>query len=148
MIGSKFLSPKIWIVAACVLGGLGVIMGAFGSHAIPKYLDNYEPGLTAEEKVDKENAFEIGVRYQIYHALALFALGILALYQDHAAYRAAGVLMVVGSLCFSGGLYLVALTEVPRFVHLIVPLGGSILILGWLAMIPGGLALRDRPVTQ
>ena len=59
------LSPKIWIVAACVLGGLGVIMGAFGSHMIPRYLENYEPALTSEQTVDRENAFEIGVRYQI-----------------------------------------------------------------------------------
>lgn len=138
------LRPKTWIIVACILGGLGVVMGAFGSHLLPSFLEGYD--YTAEARAKRIDAFEIGVRYEIYHALALLAVGLLSLHRDHLGYRVAGLLMILGSLLFSGGLFVYALSPLNAAVH-IVPIGGVMLICGWLAMIPGGLAL-DRPRSQ
>ena len=114
-----------WLVAGAVLGGLGVILGAFGAHGLKTRV---EPALL--------EVFETGVRYQMYHALALLAVGLAGAQRTNSWLGAAGWLFVVGIAVFSGSLYLMTLTGA-RWLGAITPLGGVALILGWVALAIG-----------
>lgn len=112
----------IWIVLGAFTGGLSVVLGAFGAHA-----------LKAKLSPDALAVFETGVRYQMYHALALIAVGLIAIKIDHAALKVSGGSLFTGMLLFSGSLYGVALLEM-RWLGMIAPIGGLLLIIGWFAM--------------
>jgi uncharacterized membrane protein YgdD (TMEM256/DUF423 family) len=113
----RFLS----IGAASAL--LAVAAGAFGAHALRSRL---EPASLA--------IFEIGARYQMYHAIGLIAVAFAAS-QWPAARTAvwAGWLFVAGTILFSGSLYLLALTGL-RWLGAVAPLGGLAFMLGWLCL--------------
>ncbi len=101
-------------------GGLGVALGAFGAHA-----------LRARLTPDALATFETGVRYQMYHALALLAVTyIVTRWAGSALPSLAGWLFVAGILLFSGSLYLLALTGV-RWLGAVTPFGGLAFIAGW-----------------
>jgi len=72
--------------------------------------------------------FEVGVRYQMYHAFALIATGWVISRWPASLANTAGILFIVGTLLFSGSLYLLSLTGI-RWLGAITPLGG----LAWLA---------------
>ena len=97
----------------------GVMLGAFGAHAL-------KGRLSPEDLV----TFETGVRYQMYHALALFAVAWAATRWPSGATTSAGWLFVVGIVVFSGSLYLLVLTG-HRWLGAVTPLGGLAMILGW-----------------
>ena len=108
------------LLLAAALGGLsGVALGAFGSHGLRGSL---APGLLA--------AWETGVRYQLFHSLALLALALAPAADQHKAVRAAGWALAAGILVFSGSLYLLALTGV-GWLGAVAPLGGLSLMAGW-----------------
>jgi uncharacterized membrane protein YgdD (TMEM256/DUF423 family) len=109
-----------WLAAAGALFGLsGVAAGAFGAHAAKAWI--------AAERL---GVFETAVRYQVLHALALFACAwVLQSWPGRAAW-AAGACFVGGTVLFSGSLYLLALLGEPRF-GVITPLGGVGLLAGW-----------------
>jgi len=92
---------------------LAVALGAFGAH-----------GLRARLSPDMLAAFEVGVRYHMYHALALRAVDWAARRWPGGAVHAAGRLFVAGMVVFSGSLYLLALTG-QRWLGAITPLGGA-----------------------
>ncbi len=96
-----------------------VAAGAFGAHALR--------GRVAPELLA---AFETGSRYQMVHALALFALAWWHSRAPSRAARAAGWLFVAGSLLFAGSLYALTLTGM-RWLGAITPVGGVMLLLGW-----------------
>ncbi|HVL59722.1 MAG TPA: DUF423 domain-containing protein [Burkholderiaceae bacterium] len=98
---------------------LGVAAGAFGAHALRARLG---PEMLA--------VFEIGVRCQMYHALALLAIALAAARWPHAGWTVAGWLFVAGTIVFSGSLYLLATTGT-RWLGAITPLGGAALLAGW-----------------
>ena len=102
---------------------IAVAAGAFGAHALRTRL---EPASLA--------VFETAARYQMYHALALVAVG-FALSQWPASRSAvwAGWLFVAGTILFSGSLYLLALSGI-RWLGAITPLGGVAFMLGWLCL--------------
>ncbi len=95
------------------LGGLGVALGAFGAHALR--------GSLSESAL---NTFEIGVRYQMYHALALLALG------GQPQQRRAPLWLLSGTAVFSGSLYALALSGV-KPLGAITPIGGVLQLVGW-----------------
>lgn len=112
-----------FLFLASLAGGLAVMLGAFGAHGLKGKLD---PALL--------EVFDVGVRYHMYHALAL--LGLAALLSRRPAerlLRAAGWLFLAGMALFSGSLYLLALTGL-RAVGIITPVGGLVLIVGWLSI--------------
>ena len=111
-----------WLVVGAVAGGLGVMLGAFGAH-----------GLKTRVPAELLAVFETGVRYQMYHALALVAVGLLALRAPSGWLTAAGWLFLVGIAIFSGTLYLMTFTGA-RWLGAITPLGGLSLIAGWFAL--------------
>lgn len=116
------MNPK-WLAAGAVAGALGVALGAFGAHA-----------LKARVGADMLMVFETGVRYQMYHALALLAVAFAAGRLQSGWVDAAGWLFVAGIVVFSGSLYLMTLTGA-RWLGAITPIGGLCFILGWLALV-------------
>lgn len=102
---------------AAILAGLAVAFGAFGAHGLKGRLD---PELLA--------IFEVGVRYQMYHALGILAAAALA---PERLKLIAG-LFGAGIVLFSGSLYLLAVTDV-RWLGAITPFGGLCFLAGWAA---------------
>lgn len=133
------MSGGFWIRAGAVLAGLGVIAGAFGAHYLRERLQ-LEP-----RQLD---SFETGVRYQLIHALALLVVGLLALHTGRAggSLATAGWLFLLGTVLFSGSIYLLALGVGPRAVlGPTTPIGGSLLIIGWFVLASSSLAGRLAP---
>jgi uncharacterized membrane protein YgdD (TMEM256/DUF423 family) len=113
-----------------VLGGLSagsaVALGAFGAHALKARLS---PDVLA--------AYETGVRYQMFHALALMAVAWAGTrWPNSAAITASGWLFVAGTLLFSGSLYALSLSGV-RGLGAVTPIGGLAWLLGWVALVWG-----------
>ena len=112
-----FFSLGAWLAA------LSVGIGAFGAHGAKSFM-------SAEQLlwVDK------GARYQMYHALALFAVAWALTYWVNQAklLKISGWLFVAGTLFFSGSLYIMALTEFN--LGYITPLGGVAYVAGWIAL--------------
>lgn len=110
-------------MTACVLGALGVVLGALGAHALKKVLD-----------VDQLTTFEVGVRYQMYHALFLLFIGTTHFIHEKAK-KIVFYLVVVGVVFFSGSIYLLATNNLTSFdfkvLGPITPIGGVLMILGW-----------------
>jgi uncharacterized membrane protein YgdD (TMEM256/DUF423 family) len=117
--------PKFFLLAGALLGAAGVGLGAFGAHALKASL----------EAAGRLDTFETAVRYQFYHALALVAVGILLNQYTDAARTLAwsGWAFLLGTLVFSGSLYLICFTGIRAF-GAIAPLGGLGLILGWVLL--------------
>jgi len=107
------------ILAGSACAFIGVGLGAFGAHGLRKRLSS-----------DMLAVFEIGVRYQLVHALALLAAGAAAARLAPGALAAAGVLFVAGILVFSGSLYILALSG-RKWLGAVTPLGGLALLAGW-----------------
>lgn len=110
-----------WFAIGAIFAGLGVVLGAFGAHALK---DKLTPELLT--------IFETGVRYQMYHALGLIAVA----YATHRWPTAgtghlSGWLFTIGILIFSGTLYAIAFGA-PRWFGAITPIGGLCFIAGWL----------------
>ncbi|MDT0634594.1 DUF423 domain-containing protein [Spectribacter hydrogenoxidans] len=110
------------LLAGSVYGLLGVLLGAFGAHAMQ---DRLSPEML--------RVWETAVQYQFWHALALLAVGLLAARLAGAWLNAAGVTFALGVLVFSGSLYALALTGV-RLLGAVTPFGGLLLIAGWLCL--------------
>lgn len=108
-----------WIRIAGVVGALAVVAGAFGAHWLASHLD--------ERLLE---AYRAGVQYHLVHAVVLLALGLWS----HATGRSvatAATLILAGVVLFSGSLYLLCLSGV-RAVGMITPLGGLLMIAGWI----------------
>jgi uncharacterized membrane protein YgdD (TMEM256/DUF423 family) len=108
-----------FFMLGAVFALIGVAAGAFGAHALKSRLT---PDLLA--------VFEVGVRYQLVHALALLAVAWAMTRWPGRAATWAGILFSAGIVLFSGSLYLLALTGV-RALGAITPVGGVAFIAGW-----------------
>jgi uncharacterized membrane protein YgdD (TMEM256/DUF423 family) len=113
---------KVWLCAGILLAATAVMLGAFGAHGLKAIL---APSALA--------TFEIGVRYQMYHGLAIIALPALSAYVSPKWLNAVAALYVIGCALFSGSLYLLAITGNGLFGP-ITPLGGLCFIIGWIAL--------------
>ncbi|MDR5893970.1 DUF423 domain-containing protein [Halomonas mongoliensis] len=116
------MQDRGWWLGAALSGALVVMAGAFGAHALEGTLT---PRLVA--------AFETGVRYQAWHTLALLAVLARRAAMPLAGQRLAMGLWAAGMGLFSGSLYAMALTGAGG-LGMITPLGGVLLIAGWLAL--------------
>lgn len=105
------------LVAGALLAGLGVALGAFAAHALRATLDERHLGW-----------WQTGVQYQMWHAVALVALAAAPVRSGLPA-----ALLVVGTVFFSGSLYVMALTDA-RWLGAVTPVGGLLLILGWMVL--------------
>jgi uncharacterized membrane protein YgdD (TMEM256/DUF423 family) len=120
------MNPRAWILAGCVWAAIGVVLGAFGAHALK---DTFTPEQLAN--------WDTAVRYQLLHALALVAFGLFGERTSGKDYP--GVLLLLGSVLFSGSIYALCFGFLARVMGPLTPLGGSMMIAGWI-----GFALEAR----
>ena len=109
-----------WFIAVgAIAAGLAVAAGAFGAHGLRGRLDT-----------ELLAVFETAARYQMYHALALFAVAWAVRRWPESPAALAGWCFVAGIVVFSGSLYALALTGT-RWLGAITPLGGLAFLAGW-----------------
>lgn len=107
------------VVALGALAGLtGVAAGAFGSHAL------------ARLPPERLATFETAVRYQLWHAVAVVAVGFAGPSWETGLRAGAAAFLLAGILLFSGSLYLLAATGVRRW-GVVTPVGGLAFLVGW-----------------
>lgn len=97
-------------------------LGAFAAHALKRSLD-----------AELLSIFEVGVRYQMYHAFALLAVGWAQTRWPGKVLTASGWLFVAGTVLFSGSLYALSFSGI-RWLGAITPIGGLALLAGWLCL--------------
>jgi uncharacterized membrane protein YgdD (TMEM256/DUF423 family) len=115
------------LLIGAVAAFIGVGFGAFGAH-----------GLSGRIAPEMLTVFETGVRYQMYHALAILMTALALGFADNRWLRAAGWLFTIGILLFSGSLYVLALTNIAT-LGMVTPLGGLAFLAGWACLIIAAL---------
>lgn len=115
---------KVFLLIGAGLGAFSVMIGAFGAHALKSLL----------EKNGRIETFDTAVKYQFYHVIALFIVGILMYHLQNKWLNYSGWSFIIGMVIFSGSLYALCLTNWTKF-GAITPIGGLLLILGWIFMI-------------
>ena len=121
-------AERLFVALGAASAFVAVAAGAFGAH-----------GLKARLAPDLIAVFEVGVRYQMYHALGLIACAWAIGKWPGALVSSAGWLFVAGTIVFSGSLYALSLTGV-RWLGAITPIGGLAFLAGWLCL--AGAAMR------
>jgi uncharacterized membrane protein YgdD (TMEM256/DUF423 family) len=122
---------RLFLILGALSAFVSVAAGAFGAHALRDRLAaNYLA------------IFETAARYQMYHALALLAVGLLMQRWPGTSLHWAGWLFVAGTVLFSGSLYALALTGT-RWLGAITPLGGVAFLAGWICF---AIAARSSPL--
>lgn len=111
-----------WTVLGGVCGFLAVVAGSFGAH-----------GLKGRVTPDSLAVFETAAKYQMYHGLALLAVGLLGQQGALPGLTLAGWSFLIGVVLFSGSLYALTLTGAKWF-GAITPLGGVAFLVGWIAL--------------
>ncbi len=111
---------RIFFIVGSLSAFLAVALGAFAVH-----------GLKNRLSPEMLSIFEVGVRYHIYHAFALLAVGLASTRWPGGGIIIAGWLFLAGTVVFSGSLYLLSLTGM-RWLGAITPIGGTAFLLGWL----------------
>jgi len=124
---------RTFSVIGAALGFLSVLFGAFGAHA-----------LRAQLAPERLAVFDTGVRYQMYHALAILIVAVAIGRGDRSRLlTTAGWSFVVGTLLFSGSLYVLTLTGI-GVLGAITPIGGTLFLVGWVAL-TGYAFLSGKP---
>jgi uncharacterized membrane protein YgdD (TMEM256/DUF423 family) len=129
-------AQRIFLGFVGILGATGVAAGAYGAHALSQQLSPY-----------LLNVFQTAVLYQLIHAVAL--LGVVALLGQSVTSKALLVsasLMAVGTVLFSGSLYLLTLSS--WRVGLITPLGGFLLISAWVTLLITGITYKKHQISK
>src|SRR6185312_11397637 len=114
------MSPdrRFALLAGALLAATGVALGAFGAHGLKDMLSPETLGW-----------WQTGVQYQMWHAIGLVAIGAARLPGS----RVAVWLLTLGTLIFAGSLYVMALTQL-RWLGMVTPWGGGLMIGGWLCL--------------
>ena len=110
-----------WLLIGSVGGFLGVAGGAFGAHALKSRV--------SEQMLSN---FDTGTQYLLAHAVALLVVGVLASRPSTGDLTVVGGAFTIGMIIFTGSLWIMALTG-HRWLGAITPLGGTALIVGWIA---------------
>jgi uncharacterized membrane protein YgdD (TMEM256/DUF423 family) len=122
------------VVTGAILAALAIGLGALGAHSLKTMI-------SANSLI----TFETGVRYQIYHALALSIIG-FAVVIPAATRKWVFIFFLFGCVFFSGSIYLLALKEIlpfeVSFLWPITPLGGILFIMGWLRLAYGLIIIK------
>jgi uncharacterized membrane protein YgdD (TMEM256/DUF423 family) len=116
---------RTFLKAGALFGALAVALGAFGAHGLKKIVDE-----------DTLAIFQTGVQYQMYHALALLATGIIYEKFPNQWLTRAGVVFIIGIILFSGSLYLLTALKASgeksvMAAGIVTPFGGVAFIAGW-----------------
>jgi uncharacterized membrane protein YgdD (TMEM256/DUF423 family) len=125
------IMQKNFLFVGALFGALAVALGAFGAHGLKKIVD-----------ADTVAVFQTGVQYQMYHALALLAAGILFEKFPNSWIQRAGTAFIIGIILFSGSLYVLTALKAadrsgPSVIGIVTPFGGLAFIAGWLFLLLG-----------
>lgn len=112
-----------WLMIGSLMGILAVIAGTFGAHGLDQLL--------SPEMLE---VFETGVRYHMYHALAMIVAAVIHGQTKTNLPSVAAGSFLAGIVLFSGSLYLLAVTET-KWLGMIAPLGGTAFLVGWTALL-------------
>jgi uncharacterized membrane protein YgdD (TMEM256/DUF423 family) len=122
------------VVTASFLAALTIAIGAFGAHGLKELVD-----------AQAIASFETGVRYQMYHVFALLIVGFATIIPS-ATRKWVFRFFIFGILLFSGSIYLLALKSLLSFdisfLGPVTPIGGFLLILGWIRLAYGLLTIK------
>lgn len=119
---------KTFLLISAVSGALGVMIGAFGAHALSSML----------QETNRTATFETAVKYQMYHTLALFATALLMDRYASKWFEYAGWSYLAGIIIFSGSLYILCLSNVGKW-GAVTPFGGLAFIAAWVFLFVGVL---------
>lgn len=122
--------PGLWIAAGALVCAVAVAAGAFGAHGLRNRLD-----------ADALALWETATRYFLYGGFGTVLAGLANLHQGRRGFVAAALCLLVGSLIFSGTVGAIALGG-PRWLGAITPIGGLLLIIGFLLLGWNGLLLK------
>lgn len=118
-----YLMTQFTLLFASILGGLAVVFGAFGAHALKKILSD-----------EQLKSFETGVKYQMYHAIVLLIIG-FNFNLETASEKYMVYSFMAGVLLFSFSIYGLVISSAKNkkltFLGPVTPLGGLFLIIGW-----------------
>lgn len=113
------------LIIGSIYGALAIIFGAFGAHALKKHMDK-----------DQLESFEVGVKYQMYHAILLLILGLMP---NAEIIRHASNIISIGVLLFSFSIYGLTLSgtfgKKIKILGPITPIGGLSMVIGWLMLL-------------
>jgi uncharacterized membrane protein YgdD (TMEM256/DUF423 family) len=113
------------LLAGAVFMALGVLLGAFGAHALKKSL--------SPEMLD---VYKTGVEYQFYHAVGLLLVGLIRFRIESKWLNWSGIFLIFGILIFSGSLYALSISGI-KIVGAITPIGGLAFVAGWVCLAVG-----------
>ncbi len=113
------------LLAGAVFMALGVLLGAFGAHALKKILS---PEMLV--------VYKTGVEYQFYHALGLLLIGLIGFRIESKWLRWSGIALVAGIILFSGSLYALSISGL-KILGAITPIGGLSFVAGWICLAVG-----------
>lgn len=120
------MNQRNTLLTGAAVGCIAVLVGAFGAHALKETL-------SATGRID---TYELAVKYQFYHALALLLTGLLMGQFNSKFLRYSAVTFSLGIVFFSGSLYILSLTG-QKILGAITPIGGLLFIAGWVFLIIG-----------
>lgn len=129
------MSARVCIVGGALLAGLGVVMGSYHAHGLDTFL---KARITDAETVSRQmDNFGSAVRYQMYHAIGLVLVGLVAARRQSVCTSVAAWAFAIGIALFSGLLYAIVFGG-PKYLGAIVPFGGGAMIAGWVALAVAG----------
>jgi uncharacterized membrane protein YgdD (TMEM256/DUF423 family) len=108
------------LILGTVFMALGVLLGAFGAHALKNIL---VPEMLA--------VYKTGVEYQFYHAIGLLLIGVIGFHVKSKYIRWSGILISIGIILFSGSLYVLSISGI-KAIGAITPIGGLAFVAGWI----------------
>ena len=121
------------LIAGILFGGIAVAIGAFGAHALRPVLEAH----------GRSETFELAVRYQFYHSFAILFSGVLMYHFPSRHLNRAAMCFAIGIVIFSGSLYVLSLSGI-RALGAVTPVGGVLIIAGWLFLLFGINAKRPQ----
>lgn len=130
------MNSRAMFIFAAISGFIFVGFGAFGAHVLQSRL-----------AFDEMAWMQTGLEYQGFHTLAILALAVAMQHRACLWFYWSGVLLALGTVLFSGSLYVMALFYLNFFVY-VTPVGGMFFLIGWVLMLIGALRLRKKAETH
>ncbi|QIA62680.1 DUF423 domain-containing protein [Vibrio astriarenae] len=135
------MSSSLLLAIGGALCGLGVMLGAFAAHGLKAVLSPY-----------LLDVFQTGVMYQFIHGIGILLCAVVMNQRSMADkgkkhFSRAAICFIIGTLCFSGSLYALALTGIKWFGP-ITPLGGLLFIIGWGLFVFAALQYQSTHINE
>lgn len=124
-------NSRFFLISGSLSAFISIAAGAFGAHLLKTHLS-----------AEMLSVFETAVRYQMYHALALCIVAVVIRTHPGKWGHTAGWLFILGTVLFSGSLYVLSMTGI-RWLGAITPLGGVAFLLGWVGLAMHAFKMED-----